>query len=216
MTLSSDARRLGLFSRQPDGTRHVEEDPYRRLNRFRIFIQHSEPNGDVWITGEKLLRFRARTNGSAPQPFPTVVRQVNAGPRVVFGGTSMAGTSDPRLPPGSNALRFQFAALIYGNPAETEYQYLLEGARRTTAVWVRVIIGSVSARAQTTAAPGKRESTPPRSCPRGTGRRSRMYFMASFSCWLSLPGVSSSGMSGKKPAKRRRRSKLRQRRLKSL
>ncbi len=128
LTVSSDNRRLGLFSRQPDGTWRVEEDPYRRLNRFRIFLQHSEPNGDVWITGEKLLRFSPGMNAAAPQPFPTVVRQVNAGPRVVFGGANVAGTSDLRLPPGSNALRFQFAALTYGNPAETEYQYFLEGA----------------------------------------------------------------------------------------
>jgi hypothetical protein len=137
LTVSSDNRRLGLFSRQPDGTWHVEEDPYRPLNRFRIFNQHLEPGGDVWITGEKLIRFRPGTNAAAPQPFPTLVRQVTAGPRVVFGGASIAGTSDLRLPPGSNALRFQFAALAYGNPAETEYQYLLEGADKDWSTWGR-------------------------------------------------------------------------------
>jgi len=90
LTVSSDDRRLGLFSRQADGTWRVEEDPYRRLNRFRLFLRHSEPNGDVWITGEKLVRFRPTTNVAAPRPFPTVVRQVNAGQRVVFGGASVA------------------------------------------------------------------------------------------------------------------------------
>ncbi len=137
LTVSSDSRRLGLFSRQGDGTWRVEEDPYRRLNRFRIFLQHSEPNGDVLITGEKLLRFSPGINAAAPQPFPTVVRQVNAGPRIVYGGANMAGTSDLRLPPGSNALRFQFAALTYGNPTETEYQYLLEGADKDWSTWGR-------------------------------------------------------------------------------
>ena len=44
-------------------------------------------------------------------------------------------SSDLRLPPGSNALRFQFAALAYGNPAETEYQYLLEGADKDWSAW---------------------------------------------------------------------------------
>src|SRR3981081_80676 len=81
LTVSSDARRLGLFSRQPDGTWHVEEDPYRRLNRFRIFFQHSEPNGDVWITGEKLVRFRPTTRAAALQPLPTRVPPAQHGPR---------------------------------------------------------------------------------------------------------------------------------------
>ncbi len=137
LTGSSDNRRLGLFRRQPDGTWHVEEDPYRRLNRFRVFTQHSEPGGDVWMTGENLVRFRPGSNRVASQSFPTMVRQVNAGSKVVFGGASVAGTPDLRLPPGSNALRFQFAALTYGNPAETDYQYFLEGADRDWSTWGR-------------------------------------------------------------------------------
>ena len=133
--MSSDDRRLGLFSRQADGTWRVEEDPYRRLNRFRIFLQHSEPNGDVLITGEKLIRFRPGANAAAQQSFETQVRQVSAGSRVVFGGDNVAGTADLRLPPGSNSLRFQFAALTYGNPADTDYQYFLEGADKDWSAW---------------------------------------------------------------------------------
>jgi signal transduction histidine kinase/CheY-like chemotaxis protein len=137
LTASSDSRRLGLFRRQPDGTWRVEEDPYRRLNRFRVFTQHSEPGGDVWMTGESLIRFRPGSNRVATQSFPTMVRQVNAGSKVVFGGASVAGTPDLRLSPGTNALRFQFAALTYGNPAETDYQYFLEGADRDWSTWGR-------------------------------------------------------------------------------
>ena len=40
-----------------------------------------------------------------------------------------------RLPPGTDALRFQFAAISYDNPAETDYQYLLEGADRDWSAW---------------------------------------------------------------------------------
>ena len=40
LTVSSDSRRLGMFTRQPDGTWHLEEDAYRLLNRFRFFNQH--------------------------------------------------------------------------------------------------------------------------------------------------------------------------------
>jgi signal transduction histidine kinase/CheY-like chemotaxis protein len=60
---------------------------------------------------------------------------VNAGKQVVFGGTTAAESSSLRLPPGTSALRFQFAALSYSNPAETEYQYLLEGADKDWSAW---------------------------------------------------------------------------------
>jgi len=61
---------------------------------------------------------------------------VNAGSRVVFGGT-LAGADPLRLPPGSNALRFQFAVLSYANPAENEYQYFLEGVDKDWSPWAR-------------------------------------------------------------------------------
>ena len=134
-TTSSDTRRLGLWSRQTDGTWHLDEDSYRRLNRFRVYHSFADPDGVVWITGEKLLRLAPLNNQAAPQPFPTLVRQVIAGSKVVFGGTSISGSADLRLPPGSNALRFQFAALSYANPADTEYQYLLEGADKDWSAW---------------------------------------------------------------------------------
>jgi signal transduction histidine kinase/CheY-like chemotaxis protein len=54
---------------------------------------------------------------------------------VVFGGTSTDGNAELSLPPGTDALRFQFAALSYANTAETEYQYELEGADKGWSVW---------------------------------------------------------------------------------
>jgi signal transduction histidine kinase/CheY-like chemotaxis protein len=135
LTTSSEGNRLGLWSKQADGTWKVDEDSYRRLTRFDLNTFHTEPDGAVWITGGKLLRFTPLKNQAAPVPFPTLVRQVNAGKQVVFGGTTAAESSSLRLPPGTSALRFQFAALSYSNPAETEYQYLLEGADKDWSAW---------------------------------------------------------------------------------
>jgi signal transduction histidine kinase/CheY-like chemotaxis protein/ligand-binding sensor domain-containing protein len=134
-TISSDGRRIGQFHRQPDGTWKLDEDSYRRFNRFRIFTGRTEPDGQVWVTGESLFRYTPAKNQAAPQPFPTLVRQVNAGSKVVFGGIGAEGASDLRLPPGSSALRFQFAALAYDNPADTEYQFILEGADKDWSAW---------------------------------------------------------------------------------
>ena len=126
---------MALFSRQPDGTWKVAEDPYRRINRFRIFVLRSEPSGAIWITGDQLIRFAPHTTEAAPQQVTVLVRQVNAGKQVVFGGVSVPGAAELRLPPGTDALRFQFAAISYDNPAETDYQYMLEGADRDWSAW---------------------------------------------------------------------------------
>ncbi|MGA7243101.1 MAG: GAF domain-containing protein [Terracidiphilus sp.] len=135
VTTSSESRRLGLFSRQPDGTWHVDEDSYRRLNRFRTFNTFHDPDGVVWITGEQVLRLAPMKSQAAVPPFPTLVRRVNAGSKVVFSGLNIEGAPELRLPPGSSALRFQFAALNYANPVDTEYQYWLEGADKDWSAW---------------------------------------------------------------------------------
>ena len=49
--------------------------------------------------------------------------------------TSVAGAPPLRLPPGSNALRFQFALLSYANPSGNEYQYQLQGADKDWSAW---------------------------------------------------------------------------------
>jgi len=134
-TGSSEGRRLGRWSKQADGSWKVDEDSYRRLTRYGIYLLRTEPDGVIWATGEELIRFTPGKNQTAVQSFPTLVRQVNSGPQIVFGGTSVDGAKDLRLPPGSNNLRFQFAALTYGNPAGTEYQYLLEGADKDWSAW---------------------------------------------------------------------------------
>jgi signal transduction histidine kinase/DNA-binding response OmpR family regulator len=135
LTTSSDRQRFGRFVPEPNGTWRLEEDPYRGLNRFRIFTLHTEPGGVVWIVGEGLIRFTGHVNQAAPPPFATLVRQVNAGSKVIFGGSHTDGESALRLPPGSDAMRFQFAALTYANPTDTEYQYFLEGVDKDWSPW---------------------------------------------------------------------------------
>jgi signal transduction histidine kinase/CheY-like chemotaxis protein len=133
-TTSSGGNRMALFTPQPDGSWHAEEDAYRRIARYNLETLRTEPDG-VWGAGEILYRFTAPSNKVAPQPLVTLVRQINAGSKVVFGGTSVDGTSDLRLPPGTDALRFQFAALSYADSADTDYQYLLEGADKDWSPW---------------------------------------------------------------------------------
>ncbi len=135
VTTSTEGRRIGLFTKQADGSWRVDEDSYRRLDRYGVYYFRQDLDNSIWVTGEVLIRFTPRSTQSTQQSFPTLVRQVNAGPKVVFGGVTAEGAKDLRLPPGSNNLRFQFAALAYENPSATEYQYLLEGADKDWSVW---------------------------------------------------------------------------------
>jgi cell division protein FtsB len=74
---------------------------------------------------------------AASQPAPALVRQVNAGAKIVFGGAAFPGATELRLPPGSSALSFQFASPSYGNSAAINYQYMLQGADKDWSVWAR-------------------------------------------------------------------------------
>ena len=68
-------------------------------------------------------------------PLPALVRQVNAGSTLVYGGGGVPDRSESRLPAGSSAVRFQFAAPVYSDSGDVEYQYLLEGADKDWSAW---------------------------------------------------------------------------------
>jgi len=134
-TNGSEARRIGRVNRQPDGTWKVDEETYKSLTQFNVLPSFVDPDGAVWAANEYLVRFKPQKGAALPQPFPTLIRGVNSGSQTVFGGSAVPNQQDFRFPPGTNALRFQFAALAYGNSADTQYQYLLEGADKDWSVW---------------------------------------------------------------------------------
>jgi len=135
-TDSSDGRRMAHFIHQPDGSWKSEENRYRALMHFRVGGgSRTEPGDVIWATGDGVYRFAPRVGEAAPPPFATVIRQVNAGPKIVFGGTVQPGTEGEKFPAGTDALRFQFAALTFRDPAEVLYQYQLEGADKEWSPW---------------------------------------------------------------------------------
>lgn len=134
-TVSSDGRRIARVLRNADGSLHLDEDTYRPLTRFKVLPTFVDSDGSVWAAGEQLVRFKPQLENVAVDQFPPLVRQVNAGANIVFGGTSVAGKAELRLPPGSNAVRFQFASTDYTDTADMTYEYLLEGADKDWSVW---------------------------------------------------------------------------------
>ncbi len=134
-TVSSDGRRIARVLRNADGSLRLDEETYRPLTRFKVLPAFVDPDGSVWATGEELIRFRPQAQNAEAQQFPPLVRQVNSGANVVFGGTSVPGRAELRLPAGSNAVRFQFASAEYKDSANAAYEYLLQGADKEWSVW---------------------------------------------------------------------------------
>ncbi len=134
-TTSAEGRRIARVFQNPDGTVHLDENTYRPLTRFKLFPAFVDPDGSVWATGEELVRFNPRLQTAVvDQPAP-LVRQVSAGANIVYGGTTVPGAAELRLPPGTDAVRFQFASTSFKDAAVITYQYLLEGADRDWSVW---------------------------------------------------------------------------------
>jgi signal transduction histidine kinase/DNA-binding response OmpR family regulator/ligand-binding sensor domain-containing protein len=125
--------RLGLFRKDKDGQWHVDENPYRRLLRFRDLPDNPDGKNAYWFTGENVVRFAPQANAPAPAPFLTLIRDVTTGGKTVFGGSG--NTASLRLPPGTQSLIFHFAALDYDNSGGTEYQYDLQGADKDWSPW---------------------------------------------------------------------------------
>jgi signal transduction histidine kinase/DNA-binding response OmpR family regulator len=134
-TDSADVRRLGLFTQQADGRWKLDEDTYRPLRRFRISNIRADDNGVLLVAAENLVRFDPKAKPDEPPSYPTLVRHVDAGSKVVFGGSQTRKSGELRLPAGTDALSFAFAALNFGNSSDTTYQYRLDGADHGWSDW---------------------------------------------------------------------------------
>ena len=133
--LSSGARRIARVIRNPDGSFHPDEDTYKPLTRYKDSPTFVDTDGSVWSTGESLLRFEPGARATVSAQLPTLIRQVDAGSALVYGGTEVPDGSEVRLAPGSSSVRFQFAAPVYSDSVDVDYQYLLEGADKDWSGW---------------------------------------------------------------------------------
>jgi signal transduction histidine kinase/DNA-binding response OmpR family regulator len=134
-TDSADVRRLGLFTQLADKSWKLDEDTYRPLRRFRIGNIRADENGVLLVAAENLVRFDPKAKQGEPPSYPTLVRHVDAGSEVVFGGSQTQASGELQLAPGTDALSFAFAALNFGNSTDTTYQYRLDGADHGWSDW---------------------------------------------------------------------------------
>lgn len=134
---TDDGRRIARINQQPDGSWKIDEDTYKPVTPFAVAPAFVDKDGSAWFAGEYLVRLSLNKAKAAPQPFPTLIRQIRSGAKIVFGGAMIPGVGELRLPARTDALSFEFAALNYQNPADTTYQYILEGADKDWSVWAK-------------------------------------------------------------------------------
>jgi signal transduction histidine kinase/CheY-like chemotaxis protein/ligand-binding sensor domain-containing protein len=132
---SDSSSRLGLYTRQADGSWKLEEDAYRELNRLNVFLIRADGDRSYLQSGEMVVRYDGTIHQAAPKPFQTMVRQVKSGTQTVFGGTVLENARVLSLAPGTSDLHFQFAAPAYDNPSGTEFQFILQGADNAWSPW---------------------------------------------------------------------------------
>jgi signal transduction histidine kinase/CheY-like chemotaxis protein len=133
--VSDEGRRIARATPTTGGGWSLDEDTYRALERFKVTPKFTEPDGALWSIGEQLVRFNPHLVSNSMQQYPTLIRQVSAGSRSVFGGNTIPAAAETKLPPGTNDVRFEFATASYGDAHELTYQYRLEGADRAWSAW---------------------------------------------------------------------------------
>jgi signal transduction histidine kinase/CheY-like chemotaxis protein len=133
--VSDEGRRIARATPVSGGGWTLDEDPYRSLERFKVTPRFTEPDGNIWSIGEQLVRFNPHSVSNSTQQYPTLIRQISAGSHTVFGGNMVPGAAEPKLPAGSNEVRFEFATASYADALDLTYQYRLEGADKNWSAW---------------------------------------------------------------------------------
>ncbi|MEP6717280.1 MAG: adenylate/guanylate cyclase domain-containing protein, partial [Terriglobia bacterium] len=103
-----------------------------------IYWMALDDDGVAWASGQKFVlhRWDRALSGNPDRNFRVMARRVvisSNNNEVLYGGAGLF--SSVRLPWRDNALRFEFAAPFYENPAAVEYQMRLEGSDRNWSEW---------------------------------------------------------------------------------
>ena len=129
-----------LALRQPDGSYVPQLNPFVRLKGY--YVIYPEPDRTVWFcTDGKLIRYDPGVQKDYKVDFPVLIRRVTAGEDlVIYGGATdmerdVDGIKSSEIKYNNNAMRFEFSALSYENPAANRFQWILEGFDKHWSAW---------------------------------------------------------------------------------
>jgi diguanylate cyclase (GGDEF)-like protein len=112
-----------------------EVTPLQPIAGIGMSSFHEDPDGTVWLGGDKgLFRYAPDSAPAKNGQFPVLLRKVTGHDgRLLFANHPPAGK--PQIPYADNALRFEFAAPSYDHFAANRFQVLLQGVDRGWSPW---------------------------------------------------------------------------------
>jgi signal transduction histidine kinase/ligand-binding sensor domain-containing protein len=120
----------GVFRRQIDGSYRLDKTALLRFSDLAVAKILTDPDGVVWFgRDDGLIRFDPSIRQDYATDYSAIVRRVTLEDgRLLYGGAAGGDAPQvPRLAPGDNALRFEFAATWLASSRATRYQTMLEG-----------------------------------------------------------------------------------------
>jgi signal transduction histidine kinase/CheY-like chemotaxis protein len=105
----------------------IDETLFSRFGPIPTGFVYVEPGDIAWFSWKnQFVRFDMKQAAVSVPPFAALVRRVTAGQdRLLYGGGTAA--TAPRLPPSTDALRFEYSAPTFIDETATQYQTKLDG-----------------------------------------------------------------------------------------
>ncbi|MEM7018557.1 MAG: ATP-binding protein [Pseudomonadota bacterium] len=114
---------------QEDGTYQLESAPFRLIADNVVWHVLSNPdNQQVWFsTFDGVIRYDRSIASTTPSVFKTLLRRVNQGDRLLYGGDRPLLNNQQSFAHDENNFQFEYAAPAIGYEQDTRYQTRLIG-----------------------------------------------------------------------------------------
>ena len=123
-----------LFPREADG---AVQRPMAAMPPLGIYALLSEDGPVIWAgADDRIVRYAPRTDGATTEvPPPLIRRFATRSPDSTVVADMRIASVTPALTYATRDVRFEFAAPVYRYPAETRYQYRLQGLSTDWSDW---------------------------------------------------------------------------------
>ncbi|MFN7939036.1 MAG: ATP-binding protein [Bryobacteraceae bacterium] len=129
-----------FFAKQPDGSYKADLNRIRRIPAGRISWMFMDDDDVLWLGGQdRLYRFDPTREQRNKVAFPALIRRVISGEQqkstLYNGGGGSALQQPPGIPYRDNAVRFEFAAAHFVEPAKNQFRTMLDGFDSDWSAW---------------------------------------------------------------------------------
>ncbi len=117
------------YAKKVDGQYVWNSKTFMRYTKSIIHAVYHDVDGVTWMGGPKgLIKYDSKLLRDEFVPYPTLIREVKFGEKVLFHGTPVENFKTPELEYSSTkSVSFKFSALSFFDETATEYSYKLVG-----------------------------------------------------------------------------------------